>query len=110
MMLVTSPVQCLAQKWDCLMVGPTLGSPQCPAFSAPVLSGPPNAAPAPSASTLRPSTAPGPREGAGSSGWWINHPELAMSRPPAVDAGVEKRKDEPTVACRGGFAGRQLPH
>lgn len=69
-MLVKSPVQCLAQKkWDCLMAGPTRKWPQCPALRVRVYSGPPNAAPAPSTSTLQPPTAPRPREGAGSSGW-----------------------------------------
>lgn len=68
-MLVKSPVQCLAQKLDCLMAGSNRGSPQSPAFRVLVHSRPPNAAPAPSTSTLRPPTAPGPQEGVGSSGW-----------------------------------------
>lgn len=33
-----------------------------------------------------------------------------MSGSPAVDAEAEKRKGEPTVACGGGFASRQLAH
>lgn len=111
MMLVKSPVQCLAQKkWDCLTAGSTRGSPQCPAFRVPVHSRPPTRLlpPLPPHSgLLRP---PGRERGWGVPVGRIYRSQLAMGGAPAVDAGAEKREGELTVPCGGGYAGRELDH
>ncbi|KAF6313065.1 hypothetical protein mRhiFer1_008588 [Rhinolophus ferrumequinum] len=110
MMLVKSPVQCLAQKWDCLTAGSTRGSPQCPAFRVPVHSRPlTRLLPPlpPHSGLLRP---PGRERGWGVPVGRIYRSQLAMGGAPAVDAGAEKREGELTVPCGGGFAGRELDH
>lgn len=78
-MPVTSPERCL----DCLMASSTRGSPQCPASRNPLRQPLP-----PTASSLQPRMARGPRKGAGSSAGPSNRPGAGCGRAPAaVDAG-----------------------
>lgn len=103
MMLVKSPIQCLAQKkWDCLMAGSTRGSPQYSAFRVPPSTPAPLTRPPPPLPPHSwPPTAPGRERGRRVPVGRIYRSELAMGGPPAVDAGAEKREGEPNSGLRG---------